>query len=107
MPLLLAALLADFIHWLVGFFGKKLTAAITVGATFIGGWLALQIALVGLWTALGFTLPEIMVEPMQFAAYALPSNFNACLAACMAGKAARWLWDVQVEWIKVSAAAAA
>ena len=96
---------AQFIVWVVGFFGKKATAIATVGAAFLAGWAALQALLYVTWTTLGFVLPEMMIKPMQLVAYVLPTNFSACIAAMMAGKIARWLWDVQIEWIKTSSAA--
>lgn len=101
----LAGLVAQFFVWLIGLFGKKIAIAVTVGATFVAGWIALQAALLALWVGLGYSLPEYMTEPIAFALYAVPDGATACLSAAMAGKIAAWLWAVQREWLKVSASA--
>lgn len=101
----LYGLVAEFVVWLASVIGKKAAVAVTVGATFVAGTLALQALLFGLWMGLAYSLPAVMRDGLGFVVYLLPSNFSTCIAAMMGGKIARWLWDSQVEWLKVSALA--
>jgi hypothetical protein len=99
----IASITAGFITWLAAMLGKKAAVAITVGATFVASWIAFQALAYLLWTNLAWQMPPMMQKPVNMIAYSLPTNFSACMTAMVSAKIARWLFDVQMEWIKITA----
>lgn len=106
MPLLAALLGSAFsavVAWLSAFVTKKVAVAAALAAFFGTGWLAFQVGLRALYEGLAFVVPAWMSPPLAVVAYLLPSNFNTCLAACLAALYARFVWDRQREWAKAVA----
>jgi hypothetical protein len=101
MPLLAALLgnaFSGVVVWLSAFVSKKLAMGAALAAFLIAGWVALQVALLALWTGLAFSLPSSVVGPLAVVSYLLPSNTAGCLEALVLAKIGRWLWDRQREW---------
>lgn len=105
LALLLGNAFAGFIAFLATYFTKKAAVVIALSTFLVGGWIILQTALFAMWTALAFTLPSELVDPLRVAAYLMPTNTTGCVAALVSARLARWLWDRQREWAQVVAAA--
>ncbi len=101
MPLLAALLggaFSSLVGWLTQFVTKRVAIAGALGTFLVGGWIACEVALQAAWSAISWSAPEWMIGPLSVVAWLLPSNFNACLSACMGAMFARWVWDAQREW---------
>lgn len=108
MPLL-AGLLGNaftgFVTFLATWFSKKVAVAAALVAFLIGGWVAIQVTMVGLWNALDFVIPSSIEPSLAVALYLLPANTWPCVQALVLARIARWLWDRQREWALAVAAA--
>jgi len=108
MPLL-ASLLGNAFSSTVGFFAAFFTKKAAVGTALalflIAGWIALQVALLALWSSIGYTVPESMHGALAVVLYLLPDHTAVCVEAIVLAKVGRWLWDRQREWAAVVAAA--
>jgi len=92
---------------LVGYLGtvvsKKIAIGTALGIFAVLGWVALQGAIVGMWIAMAWVMPEKMAMPTRFVNALLPPNTWACIQVLAGAKIARWVWDRQREWAKMTA----
>jgi hypothetical protein len=107
MPLLASLLGSAFtsvVTFLAAWVGKKVAVAAALGAFLATGWVALAVALHGLFTAISYAMPGWMAGPLGVVAWLLPDNFSTCLTAIFTAYFTRWVWDAQREWAKAVAA---
>lgn len=96
LALLVGPAFVAIVAFLSTYIGKKLAVGAALGAFLVAGWIALQVAILALWNAVAFAMPDI--PALQLVTYLLPSNTNACINALILAKLGRWLWDRQREW---------
>jgi len=103
MPLLatwLMGLVSGITGWLTQFVTKKIALGAALGTVLVGGWVALQLAVYGLWSAIGFVMPPFMGDVMKVVLYMLPSNAFACMNALIAARLLTWAWREQKDYAK-------
>lgn len=106
MPALAGVLVAGFagtVELLALYVTKKVAIAVALGGFFVAGWVAMELTIKGLFTAIAYSVPGWMVAPLGVVAYLLPSNVDGCLSACMSALFVRWVWDAQREWARAVA----
>jgi hypothetical protein len=102
MPAFIGGLIALLTEFFAKYIGARVAASTAVGLVLIGGWVALQLAVFGLWYALDFTMPATMYPIFSVLAAFLPSNILACMSAIITARLLRWSWDQKADWIKAT-----
>jgi hypothetical protein len=81
------------------FFTKKIAIRATVIVLFAGFITAFMAAISAIVVGLAYSLPP---EITLVAGWVLPSNAMQCLSAYYAAIAARWVYDIRMDAIRVS-----
>lgn len=105
MPLL-ATLLGNAFVSVVAFFSsfvtKKIAVGAALGAFLVSGWVAVQVAVYGLWTAFAFALPTspAFQKGMALTAALMPPHMFGALTLLGVVRIAMWVWDEQKAYAK-------
>jgi len=101
----LLAVFTKIFEWVLMIFGKRLALTVTVGATFVAGWVGLQAAVYALWVGVGYVMPADISDLMPYIVRLLPSNLVPCFSAYVSARLLVWLWAVQSDWLRFIMAA--
>jgi len=99
MPSILGVFIAEIAAFLAKFLGRRAAKSAALGLVLLGGWVALQAAVYGLWTGLNFVTPPAMNAVLNIVFFLLPSNTPDVLGTLVAARMLRWHWDAQREFL--------